>query len=205
MKLVAVCTKCYHAFTLPIDLRGANTGVIGVRSGCPRCGGAAYVLDATSDEQGKVSYPTDLSLSGQFLSILTRPQVSEADLTKLRGIAEDAKARNAVPAEVIREIELIPSLSPLASLLIPKDAGAFYQLLSLILALVAILNPGDKITNYHTTINLPPPPVVEEQKGQPNPGSAKQNAPGPSAPCTCGSGRTYGQCCRRRTSKGGKK
>ena len=126
MKLVAVCTKCYHAFTLPIDLRGANTGVIGVRSRCPRCGGAAYVLDATSDEQGKVSYPTDLSLSGQFLSILTRPQVSEADLTKLRGIAEDAKARNAVPAEVIREIELIPSLSPLASLLIPKDAGAFW-------------------------------------------------------------------------------
>ena len=203
MKLTAVCTKCYHIFPSPIDLRGTGTKVIGVRSRCPQCGGTAYVLDATSDEQGKVSYTIDLSLSGQFLSILTNPQVSKADLTKLRGIAEDAKARNAVPAEVISAIELqIPNLSPLAQLLVPKDAGAFYQLLGLIVALVAIVSgSGDKTTVYQTVINLPPPPVVVKQKSQPNPGSAKQNEPGRGAPCTCGSGRTYGQCCRRRTSK----
>lgn len=160
---------------------------------CPNCGGVGHVPDGV------------FNFIGRTIEILSAPQRTIEEITRLAEILRDAKTKQQSTEQVSAQIKQeIPGLYSLAELL-PKNRGELYAFLQLVLAAITLLTQSPQATQ---NITIKVSQVVEQtlESGQtvkPQPHAPKQanRAPkqsikvGRNEPCPCGSGHKYKKCC----------
>jgi uncharacterized protein YecA (UPF0149 family) len=143
---------------------------------------------------------------GNTIEILSAPQRTIEELSRLAKILRDAREKKQSPEDVARTIRKeLPELSSLADLL-PQTRTELYAFLALIVAVLALLTQGGGGTGKATniTVNQTINQVFFETEKSANPPSKAAPSPakvtpkvGRNAPCPCGSGKKYKKCCGR--------
>lgn len=182
----AFCDTCGTAFPSGFSFENSfNITLSGNKSGpCPSCGDMGHIPDGV------------FNFIGNTIEILSAPQRSVQELTRLAQIFREAKAKQHSNEQVSAQVKQeLPGLSALADLL-PKNRGELYGFLSLVLAAIALLNPLPQ-ASQHITVNVSQ--VVEQTLADaraiaPKP-SQKSQKTGRNEPCPCGSGMKYKRCC----------
>jgi SEC-C motif len=192
----AFCDTCGAVFRSGIAVdNSTNITFVGNRAGpCPVCGGMGHIPDGV------------FNFVGNTIEILSAPQRTVDELSRLATILREAREKKRSPEEVAQTIRKeLPELSGLADLL-PKTRAELYAFLALIVAVVALLSQsggGDsKSTNItvNQTINQV---FIETEKVAKSPEKAAQSPNkavpkvGRNDPCPCGSGKKFKKCCGR--------
>lgn len=137
--LPAFCDTCYTAFPSGIVVENVkNLTISRVQSRpCPRCGGIGHVPDGV------------FNAIGNFIEVLSGPDRTVQELQRLATIIKDSRKNNETADQIKQKIEEdVPQLSPLMNLIVPKTAGDFYALLSVIIAIItSILSMIDSSSN----------------------------------------------------------
>lgn len=183
----AFCDTCGTAFPSGFSFDNAsNITLSGCRSGpCPSCGGMGHIPDGV------------FNFIGNTIEILSAPQRTIRELTRLAQILRDAKEKQQTNEQVAEKIKNeIPSLSPLADLL-PKNRGELYGFLAVVLAAIQLLTQAPQPAQ-NITINVTQ--VVEQTLAAASATSIKRQTPpskkvGRNEKCPCGSGGKYKHCC----------
>jgi len=135
---------------------------------------------------------------GSTIEILSAPQRTIEELTRLALILREAKTKQQSTEQVSAQIKQeLPGLSSLAELL-PKNRGELYGFLALVLAAIQLLTQSPQPAQ-NITINVSQ--VVEKtlestQAAKPQPHVPQQSKKvGRNEPCPCGSGQKYKKCC----------
>jgi uncharacterized protein YecA (UPF0149 family) len=135
---------------------------------------------------------------GSTIEILSAPQRTIEELTRLAQILRDAKAKQQSTEQVSAQIrQELPGLSSLAELL-PKNRGELYGFFAVVLAAIQLLTQSPQPAQ-NITINVSQ--VVEQtledtQTAKPQPHASQQpKKVGRNAPCPCGSGVKHKKCC----------
>lgn len=183
----AFCDTCGTVFNSGIFIEDStNISFTGNRSGpCPSCGGMGHIPDGV------------FNFIGNTIEILSAPERTIAELTRLAQILREAKAKAETREQVVSRIEKeLPSLSGLVKLL-PKNKSELYGFLAVVLAAVQLFSQTPPTQNS-TTINVTQ--VIQQVIAEP---SSFKAAPvinpkkkiGRNKLCPCGSGVKYKRCC----------
>jgi uncharacterized protein YecA (UPF0149 family) len=142
---------------------------------------------------------------GNTIEILSAPQRTVNELSRLAKILREAREKKQSPEQVAETIRKeVPELARLADSL-PKTRAELYSFLALIIAVITLLTQGgqsgDKTTNItvNQTINqvfIEMDNAAKPEKAEPQ---VRQAAPkvGRNDPCPCGSGKKHKKCCGR--------
>jgi hypothetical protein len=135
---------------------GANVTFEGNVTNCPRCGGMAAIADFHSDSKGRVTW-----LDGAF-SALTRAGIGRVQWKALIDALEQAQFQKLTTEQTTAKIaEQAPELAEALRVATPKDAAAFWTMISALLFLLHMLldrgnRPAERtqiinqVTNYIT-------------------------------------------------------
>ena len=184
----AFCDTCGTPFPSGLFFENAiNITLSGNKSGpCPNCGGWGHVPDGV------------FNFIGSTIEILSAPQRTIKELTRLAQIFREAKATQQSSEQVATQIKReLPGLSLLADLL-PKNRGELYGFLALILAAIQLLTSSPQ-PSQNITINVSQ--VVEQTLAnvsttKATPRITRQSKKiGRNEPCPCGSKKKYKKCC----------
>jgi hypothetical protein len=187
----AFCDTCGTAFPSGFFFENStNVTLSGNKSGpCPNCGGMGHVPDGV------------FNFIGSTIEILSAPQRTVEELTRLAQILRDAKTKQQSNEQVTSQIKReLPMLSSLADLL-PKNREQLYGFLAVVLAAIQLLTQSHQ-PSQNITINATQ--VVEQtlanaQAARPKPKtSAQTKKVGRNEPCPCGSGKKHKKhkkCC----------
>ena len=182
----AFCDTCSTVFNSGIIVENStNISFAGNRSGpCPNCGGMGHVPDGV------------FNFIGNTIEILSAPERTISELTRLAQILREAKANSETKEQVATRIEKeIPALSKLAKLL-PENRAELYGFLALVLTAAQFFTSPSQppITiNVGQVIQMS---IVETPiSSVPERPLAGAKKPGRNDPCTCGSGAKYKKCC----------
>jgi len=184
----AFCDSCGTAFPSGFFFENAsNVTLSGNRSGpCPWCGGMGHIPDGV------------FNFIGNTIEILSAPQRTVEELTRLVQIIHEAKAKQQSNEQVAAQIKReLPGLSLLADIL-PKNRGELYGFLAVVIATTQLLIESPQPTQK-ITINVSQ--VVEQTLE--NASSTKKISQeslqskkiGRNELCPCGSGKKYKKCC----------
>jgi hypothetical protein len=124
----AFCDTCGTAFPSGFFAENClNISLSGNRSGpCPKCGGMGHVPDGV------------FNVIGNTIEILTAPERTIYELTRLAEILQAARASGTKPEDVARDIEKeLPSFSALLQL-IPANRSEWFAFLGVLLAAIQI-------------------------------------------------------------------
>ncbi|MHB8223226.1 MAG: SEC-C metal-binding domain-containing protein, partial [Desulfurivibrionaceae bacterium] len=166
-----------------------NITLSGNKSGpCPNCGGMGHVPDGV------------FNFIDSTIEILSAPQRTIKELSRLAQIFREAKAKQQSTEQVATQIkEELPGLSSLADLL-PKNRAELYGFLALVVATVQLLTPAPQQPAQNITINVSQ--VVEQTlssapttKATPQAILQSKKKIGRNEPCPCGSRKRYKKCC----------
>jgi hypothetical protein len=186
--VTAFCDSCGTPFSSGLFFENSfNITLSGNRSGpCPNCGGMGHVPDGV------------FNFIGSTIEILSAPQRTIEELTRLAQILRDAKTNQQSTEQVSAQIKQeLPGLSSLAELL-PKNRGELYGFLAVVLAAIQLLTQSPQPAQ-NITINVSQ--VFEQtlesaQTAKPQPHVPQQSKEvGRNEPCPCGSGQKYKKCC----------
>ncbi len=200
---LAVCDNCGHFFES--GYFGFDPGETGVTATltvgnaptiCPACGGQAHVLGG--------SY----HIAKDTIELLQGPERTVSELERLREILRAARESGASPEEVRSTVQReFPDWGPaLAKLLVPKTPGDFYQLLALIVTIIAAFlayeqleqakdaEPDQIINNITVVQEAPPVPGQPQGSPAPLPNPAYGEKIGRNKPCPCESGKKFKYC-----------
>lgn len=184
----AFCDSCGTPFPSGFNFENSfNISLSGNKSEpCPNCGGIGHIPNGV------------FNFIGSTIEILSAPQRTIGELTRLAKILREAKTKQQSTAQVSAQIKQdLPGLSLLAELL-PENRGELYGFLALVLAAIQLLSQSPQPAQ-NITINVSQ--VVEQTLE-----SAKTATPQPHLPqrsrkvgrnehCPCGSGQKYKKCC----------
>lgn len=184
----AFCDTCGTVFHSGIVVENAtNVTFAGNRAGpCPSCGGTGHVPDGV------------FNFVGSTIEILSAPERTVEELTRLASILRDARQKRQTPEEVTARIQQeVPSLAGLGELL-PKNRAELYGFLAVVLAAIQLLAQAPPSPQQSpVTVNVT---QVINQAAQQSPrpasesGKPKQKV-GRNEQCPCGSGKKYKKCC----------
>lgn len=182
----AFCDTCGTVFNSGIFVENStNISFSGNLAGpCPSCGGMGHVPDGV------------FNFIGNTIEILSAPERTIADLTRLAQILREAKAKAETREQVVSRIEKeLPSLSGLFKLL-PENKSELYGFLAVVLAAIQLFSQTPPAQNS-TTINVTQ--VIQQVIAEPSgakaaPVKAKKKV-GRNELCPCGSGVKYKRCC----------
>jgi hypothetical protein len=214
----ALCSQCGLRFSTGMSIGSEARNIVfrGNGTSCPRCGSLQAIPDLAVDENGQIHFIKEA------YRILTGPAVSREDIERVAEIARQAQSGALDPASASERVGAVnPAFAKLRKLLVPTDAGAFYQLVGVLLALATLLltlstTPtviNQTIINQVIQQGSTPTPAREQTTRTPPRGSPakvrQRHAPG--APkksprrgtvkgwenrrCTCGSGKRSRKCC----------
>lgn len=184
----AFCNTCGTAFPSGFFFENAsNITLSGNRFGpCPSCGGIGHVPDGV------------FNFIGDTIEILSAPQRTVQELTRLVQIIHEAKAKQQSNEQVTAQIKQeLPGLSGLADIL-PKNRGDLYDFLGVVLAAITLLTQSPQ-PSQNITINVSQ--VVEQTlenastPKQQTHDSSQSKKISRNEPCPCASGRKYKKCC----------
>lgn len=189
MHVPAFCDTCEAVFRSGIVVENAtNITFVGNRAGpCPVCGGMGHVPDGV------------FNFVGNTIQILSAPQRTVDELSRLAQIIREARERRESPEVVAQKIrEQLPELAGLTDLL-PKTRAELYSFLALIIAVIALITQsGGENKTTNVTVNQTINQVFIETEKNAKPPQAPQQATkkvGRNEPCSCGSGKKYKRCC----------
>lgn len=181
----AFCDTCGTVFNSGIFVENStNISFAGNRSGpCPSCGGMGHVPDGV------------FNFIGNTIEILSAPERTIAELTRLTQILREAKAKAETREQVVSRIEKeLPSLSGLVKLL-PENRSDLYGFLAVVLAAVQLFSQPP--TQNSTTFNVTQ--VIQQVIAEPSDAKAVPVKPkkkvGRNETCPCQSGIKYKRCC----------
>ena len=182
----AFCDTCGTVFNSGIFVENAtNISFAGNRSGpCPSCGGMGHVPDGV------------FNFIGSTIEILSAPERTITELTRLAQILREAKAKAETREQVVSRIEKeLPSLSGLRKLL-PENKSELYGFLAVVLAAAQLFSQTQPAQNS-TTINVTQviQQVIAESSGAKAVPVKPKKKVGRNEPCPCGSGVKYKRCC----------
>ena len=181
----AFCDTCGTAFPSGFLFENAsNVTLSGNMSGpCPSCGGMGHVPDGV------------FNFIGNTIEILSAPQRTIKELTRLVQIIHEAKAKQQSNEQVTAQIKQeLPGLSSLADIL-PKNRGELYGFLGVVLAAITLLTQSPQ-ASQNITINVSQ--VVEQtltNASTPKRKPSQSKKIGRNEPCPCGSEKKYKKCC----------
>jgi SEC-C motif len=184
----AFCDTCSTVFNSGFFVENStNISFSGNRSGpCPKCGGMGHIPDGV------------FNFIGNTIEILSAPERTISELSRLAQIFRDAKANSETKEQVASRIEKeIPALSKLAKLL-PENRAELYGFLALVLAAAQFFNEPSQLSPTSTTVNVTQviqQAMVESPRVQGTARSATANKPGRNDLCSCKSGAKYKKCC----------
>ena len=184
----AFCDTCSTVFNSGFFVENStNISFSGNRSGpCPKCGGMGHVPDGV------------FNFIGNTIEILSAPERTISELSRLAQIFRDAKANSETKEQVVSRIEKeIPALSKLAKLL-PENRAELYGFLALVLTAAQFFNQPSQLSQTPSTVNVTQviqQSMVESPRTQATALSATAKKPGRNDPCSCGSGAKYKKCC----------
>jgi len=185
MLLPAICETCSTIFPSGFALNGAsNITFVGTTSGpCPNCGGTGRVPDATYNSFGNV------------LELISGPSQTFEDLKRLSEILERARDQQALPEEVLAEIENNdPKLKTIADLF-PKTRNEFYMVVGLVIAAIALMtDSGSKKSHTEIIFNNVINYIYDKQRSDEPIKLSDANKVGRNEPCPCKSGKKYKHC-----------
>jgi hypothetical protein len=186
----AICDTCGTAFPSGIVM-GPESSVtmVGNKAGpCPNCGGMGRIPDGFYKSVNNA------------LHLITKVRETE-QLRGLQVLLEKAQRDNLSRNELSHAIETTaPAFGALRELL-PNDRSELYNFVSMILAALALLvslftsrpdAPAPSVTQIFNTISSQGASQGNGVKRQRLRESKKQHR---NAPCACGSGKKYKQCC----------
>jgi hypothetical protein len=131
MTLPVFCPNCGAVFaSRAFHFEDAtNVTLVGNKESCPNCGAMAEIPDGV------------FNFVGDTITVLSAPGRTHDQLRRFQEILREARDTRASPADVADAIRRdAPDLAPfVAGLLIPKTAGEFYALLTLILTVITLL------------------------------------------------------------------
>lgn len=182
----AFCDSCDTVFDSGFYFeQNANVTLKGNTGGrCPKCGGIGHVPDGV------------FNFVGNTIQVLSAPERTIEELTRLARIIHRAKANDETREQVASHIEKeLPSLAGFVKLL-PHNKIELYGLLALILPIILALTQSPNVV-HNTTINVNP--VIEQViVRQPHTGRSNgslEKKSGRNRACSCGSGKRYKKCC----------
>jgi hypothetical protein len=186
----AFCDTCGAVFNSGIVAENAKSiTLVGNRAGpCPVCGGMGHIPDGV------------FNFVGNTIEILSAPQRSVDELTRLAKILRDAREKKETPEAVAQKIrEELPALSGLADLL-PRTRAELYAFLALIVAVITLISQsgGSENKSTNVTVNQTINQVFIETEKTAKPPQQQEQSPkkvGRNEPCPCGSGKKYKKCC----------
>jgi hypothetical protein len=184
----AFCDTCSTVFNSGFFVENStNISFSGNRSGpCPKCGGMGHVPDGV------------FNFIGNTIEILSAPERTISELSRLAQIFRDAKANSETKEQVVSRIEKeIPALSKLAKLL-PENRAELYGFLALVLTAAQFFNQPSQLSQTPITVNITQviqQTMVESPRAQATVPPATTKKPGRNDPCSCGSDAKYKKCC----------
>jgi len=132
---------------------------------------------------------------GNTIEILSAPQRTVKELTRLVQIIHEAKSKQQSNEQVAAQIKQeLPGLSSLADIL-PKNRGELYGFLGVVLAAITLLTQAPQ-PSQNITINVSQ--VVEQtlaNASTPKQKPSQSKKVGRNEPCSCGSEKKYKKCC----------
>lgn len=190
MDVPAFCDSCGTAFNSGIAVDNSrNISFVGNIVGpCPRCGGVGHVPDGV------------FNFVGNTIEILSAPQRTFDELSRLARIIEEAREEQAPPDAVVQKIrQQLPALAGLADLL-PRTPADLYAFLTLIIAVLSLMTQGGRNERPPTniTVNQSISQVYVQSDSKtavPHQSAKSLKKIGRNASCPCGSGKKYKQCC----------
>ena len=185
----AFCDTCSTVFSSGIFVENStNISFTGNRSGpCPKCGGMGHVPDGI------------FNFIGNTIEILSAPERTISELTRLAQILCEAKANSKTKDQVASQIEKeLPAFSKLAKLL-PENRAELYGFFGVVLAAAQLFTQPSQPSQLPTTVNVTQviqqvivrPPTAQPTLRQ----TVGVNKPGRNDPCICGSSMKYKKCC----------
>ena len=193
MRIPAFCDTCGAVFRSSIVAEDAtNLTLVGIGAGpCPVCGGAGHIPDGV------------FNFVGNTIKILSAPQRTIDELSRLAKILREAREKKEAPEAVAQTIrDELPGLAGLADLL-PRTRTELYAFLALIVAVITLISQscGGGNTTPNVTVNQTINQVFieTEKSAKPRPkqrGSTRKKV-GRNDPCPCGSGKKHKKCCGR--------
>jgi hypothetical protein len=185
----AFCDTCGTPFASGFVVENSHGSFSGCRSGpCPNCGGIGHVPDGV------------FKFVGDTIQVLSAPERSIAELSRLAALIRETTERRATPEEVVAAIRKeLPWFRRLADLL-PTDRGELYGFLALVLAAAQLGISQDGTTINNITVNQVVEracPSRQQPPASPRPVAKKQ---GRNEQCACGSGKKYKKCCGSATT-----
>lgn len=185
--LPAFCDSCGAVFHSGFVVENStNVTFSGNLSGpCPACGGMGHVPDGV------------FNFIGNTIEILSAPQRTVEELTRLVAILREAKEKQQPPEEVSQKIEReLPGLRGLAAIL-PKSSAEWYGFLAVVLAAAQLVQSLTTSPAAPVTVNVSQ--VINQAAAQPSHPVASQRsqlAPrvGRNEKCPCGSGKKFKKC-----------
>jgi hypothetical protein len=163
----AFCDTCGAVFHSGIVVENStNVTFSGNRAGpCPACGGIGHIPDGV------------FNFIGNTIEILSAPERTVEELTRLSDILREAKEKQQSPEEVAERIQKeLPSLAGIGALL-PKNRAELYGFLAVILAAAQLLQSSLSSQQPPVTINITQ--VVNQAAAQPSaiPSGPRELAP----------------------------
>jgi hypothetical protein len=146
-----------------------------------------------------------------ILEFIGGPQRTVEELEKLDGLIRAARAAHAKPEELTQQIgSLLPEVGAALSVLIPKDATAFWTFMLVLSLWIQYFLDRNREASPQTVINQPTINVYQQApnlEGDRNRSIGKSGAESrlgslhhrqermkPNSPCSCGSGKKYKKC-----------
>jgi SEC-C motif len=192
LRIPAFCNTCGAVFPSGIDLENAADPVpAGASAGpCPVCRQPGSVPDGV------------LAFVGNANEILSEPR-TELELAQLATILTEACGKWTSPDQVVARIkEELPELSSMAELL-PVTRDGLYPRLALIVSSISLLlqskQRGDDVTRVSVERTIEHIFSSTEKLAASGARAREKRSVRRNAPCPCGSGKKYKQCCGRLT------
>jgi hypothetical protein len=190
LDIPAFCDTCGAVFRSGIVAENAtNLTLVGNRAGpCPVCRGMGHIPDGV------------FNFVGSTIEILSAPQRTIDELSRLAKILREAREKKEAPEEVAQRIrDELPDLAGLANRL-PRTRTELYAFLTLIVAVISLLSQigGGANTTTNVTVNqtIEQVYIETEKSAKPKQGQSTKKV-GRNEPCPCGSGKKYKNCCGR--------
>ena len=191
VNLPAVCRSCGLTFGSGIVVENTrNSAFYGNTAECPNCGSMAEILDATTDDQGRLHF------SKSAYDVLNSPAVDPTTLEKLKKIvARQQKAQKPSKKALVEEIKQeAPEASGLADLLVPTNAGEFYAFLGFLIALIMFLQTMRNANKKSDSTVINNFFYASEPEKAAFFAAYRQGGLKRKDPCPCGSGKKFKNC-----------
>jgi hypothetical protein len=143
-----------------------------------------------------------MNVIGDTIEILRGTNATAAQLARLREVLQNAQQKKPPREEVSASVERAGFGALAKQLLIPKTDGAFWTLVGVVIAGIALLEQRPTTVyedrSVHQTL-LQVAPAASAPAANPADAQSDKHAPAAkvarNAPCPCGSGKKYKQCC----------